>query len=111
MRKLAISAPAFFFIFFCLITQSHAAAEWYDGTVVQAGVINAQLPTTYKMQMKVRITTPGFYYNIVQTCYAPEGREKEMLALALTAMVNERRIRILFDPAVSVPVIRSLIMR
>ncbi len=69
---------------------AYAAAATYTCTVNSAGP-QAAGTANYKMAIKLT-STPG-----TKTFVAPTGKEKEFLAVALTAIANGKKVSVVID--------------
>jgi hypothetical protein len=80
---------------------AHAEYGWHTCTVEKAG-FGGDL-----IYIFLRDVSSGTEY----TCIAPEDREKEMLAIVLTAIANNMEVRVLFDDNESHPELYCLYLQ
>lgn len=80
----------FIIVICCLSIQAKAASSWYTCSIDEAG----STAKTVKIILTDTAVTPAFS----QKCFRfPSTRKREMLSLALTAVVLEKNVRVLVD--------------
>ena len=87
-----------------MTVNSHAAEGLYTCTVTAAGPVTkvngvAETPTMQFSLTRVSGTPTWTWKKTAQAC---AGQEKQMLAIALTAISNTRNVAVWFDPAVGI---------
>jgi len=97
-KKVFLTMTVVFSIVAIFAVSAHAA--WYTCTVEQAG-------TGWKNHVYIRLSdTGGSFTNV---CFvAPDGRKKEMLAIALTAMTNGKNVSVNLSSTTGGSVIQAM---
>ncbi len=72
----------------CIPLTGHSAIVASDATVVSAGPYGSGATSITVFYLKVGTATTAKYFK------APAGREKEMLAVAIAALTNSRKVRL-----------------
>ncbi|MFP3868559.1 MAG: hypothetical protein ACLFUU_10420 [Desulfobacteraceae bacterium] len=104
IRKMAVLVLVVFSLVAAAVA-AQAAETWYTCTVKWAGPqIN---PYKVRIHLTRSVGTPGF----TKTCVAPVGREKEMLAVALTAISSNKPVLVLIDESQTIPLIKGIRLR
>ncbi len=102
-RLLFVVAVSCFIVCCGFPSQTNAALKWYTATVNQAG------PSYESSHYEMRFLMD--FGSSVKWMKAYPGREKEMLAVALSAISNGKRVKIYADfavPANTTPMIKSI---
>jgi len=81
-------------LFMVLFTATGADAASYTCTVVQAGPVGTTASGGGKILLTDTAATPAF---TGKAFYLPAERTKEFLAVALTALINDKKVKVTID--------------
>ena len=88
-----------------LSSPASAASAWYNCNVTQAGPSGAEV----RVMLTHSATTPAFTSKWFK---APKGMENRMLAVAMAALTNNKKVAVLVDPAAAdIPEIAALYLK
>ncbi|MHC1727622.1 MAG: hypothetical protein AB9866_16735 [Syntrophobacteraceae bacterium] len=98
IRVILVIAVVMTSVFGLYTPEAKAAAAWYTCSVLEAG----PAPVYSWGKYRFKLTDDGAVFT-GKYFYAETGFEKEMLAVALTAIANGKKVKIYADNSGSVP--------